>query len=718
MPGVFVTGQEVEREAPGRPVMETSTMAKAAAKIILSPSRDIPFDRLVLSQSNVRHIKAGIEQLAESIAQRTLLQSLSVRAILDADGSETGMFEVPAGGRRFRALELLVKHKRMSKTQLVPCVVRDGGIAEDDSLAENVERADLHPLDQFRAFQRLKDKGLDDEEIAARQFVSVNVVKQRLKLAAVSPKLLEHYAEGEMTLEQLMAFTVVNDHDRQEQVWTSICTGWNKQGYYIKRLLTEGAVNANDRRAVYVGIEAYEAAGGIVTRDLFEADNGSWLQDPALLEKLVRDKLEAEAQAIQAEGWRWVETEIDFPYGHTAGLRQLDGEVIELGEEERAAREALREEYEKLQDEHADADELPEEVDARLGEIETALEAFDNRPVRYDPTEISRAGVFISLDADGAPRIERGYVRFVDEPKDETDDGDGTLPAAINPETGNPANPVETDGGGSDEGGDEDDDDAMRPLSDRLTLELTAHRTLALRDAVANDPQTAFLVALHALVLAIFYPSRTSESCLELSLRSTAFTTQAPGLAESLSAKAIDACRAAWKAQLPHEAGDLWGVLVGLDTDSRQMLFAHCVSVGINAQHEGWNRSSGRQRGANLIARMVELDMAAAGWVPTVDNYLSRVPKARILEAVRQGRDERSAQLIEHLKKDDMAKEAERLLTGAGWLPELLRLPVLPSADGELAIPDQGESLPGASSADDLKPAIDADDEPQSVAAE
>jgi ParB family chromosome partitioning protein len=120
-------------------------MASAVSKIKLSPSRDIPFNKLVLSQSNVRRVKAGvsIEQLAESIAQRTLLQSLSVRAVVDADCQETGMFEVPAGGRRYRALELLVKQKRMAKTQPVPCVVRDGGIAEDDSLAENDERVGL-----------------------------------------------------------------------------------------------------------------------------------------------------------------------------------------------------------------------------------------------------------------------------------------------------------------------------------------------------------------------------------------------------------------------------------------------------------------------------------------------------------------------------------------------------------------------------------------------
>jgi ParB/RepB/Spo0J family partition protein len=162
-------------------------------KITLSPSRDIPFNKLVLSQSNVRRLKAGIsiEELAEDIANRSLLQSLSVRPVLDTDGQETGMFEVPAGGRRFRALELLVKQKRMKKTQAVPCVVRTDGLAEEDSLAENVQRVALHPLDQFRAFQTLREKGLGEEDIAARFFVSVSIVKQRLRLAAVSQKLLD-----------------------------------------------------------------------------------------------------------------------------------------------------------------------------------------------------------------------------------------------------------------------------------------------------------------------------------------------------------------------------------------------------------------------------------------------------------------------------------------------------------------------------------------------
>ena len=361
-------------------------MANNVQKITLSGSRDIPFNKLVLSQSNVRRIKAGIsvEELAEDIARRTLLQSLNVRPVLDAEGAETGMFEIPAGGRRYQALALLVKQKRLAKTALIPCVVRDPAtsiLAEDDSLAENVQRVALHPLDQFRAFQTLREKGQSDEDIAAAFFVSVNVVKQRLRLAAVSPKLLAVYAEDGMSLEQLMAFTVTTDHARQEQVWDAIQKSWSKDPYQIRRMLTERAVRASDRRAVFVGLDAYEAAGGVVTRDLFaEDDDGGWLETVGLLDRLVTEKLKAEAETIAAEGWKWVEAAVDFPYGHDHHLRRLDGTPLDLTAEEQATFAALNAEHDRLEAEYAKADELPDEVDQRMGEIETALAEIRRSP--------------------------------------------------------------------------------------------------------------------------------------------------------------------------------------------------------------------------------------------------------------------------------------------------------------------------------------------------
>src|SRR5450631_4262263 len=305
--GLPVTGRR-SRESLSAARRGESDMASAVQKIKLSPSRDIPFNQLVLSQSNVRRVKAGvsIEQLAESIAQRTLLQSLSVRAVVDADGQDTGMFEVPAGGRRYRALELLVKQKRMAKTQPVPCVIRDSGIAEDDSLAENDERVGLHPLDQFRAFKLLRDGGMSEEDIAARHFVSRAIVKQRLRLASVSPKLHEVYADDGMTLEQLMAFSVTAVSVRQKQVWDNVSRSQLDERYQIRRMLTENTVRASDRRAQFIGLGAYEQAGGTVMRDLFAHDDGGWLQDVPLLDRLVTEKLKADAEGIAPEGWKWI----------------------------------------------------------------------------------------------------------------------------------------------------------------------------------------------------------------------------------------------------------------------------------------------------------------------------------------------------------------------------------------------------------------------------
>lgn len=650
-------------------------------KIALSQSSDIPFNKLVLSNRNVRRVQAGvsIEDLAEDIARRTLLQSLSVRNVVDEDGKPTDQYEVQAGGRRYRALELLVKQKRLNKTAPVPCVVREDGILEEDSLAENVQRVSLHPLDAFRAFQSLKDQGLGEEEIAARFFVTPQIVKQRLKLASVSPKLLEVYAADEMTLEQLMSFSISDDHTRQEQVWEAVQRGYNQEPYYIRKLLTEDAVRASDKRVRFVGLDAYEAEGGSVLRDLFSQNDDGWLQDVALLEHLVAAKLTAEAETIKAEGWKWVQMAQEFPYGHTAGLRRVMGEMEPLTDEEHARREALREEMAEIEERYCDSDEdLPEEIDKRLGEIEVELDGFEERPVNYDPDKVARAGVFVSIDGDGRLKVERGYVRPEDEAQNEAD-GDAAdafvrdhieiVHVGADGET-RQVDPVTALSGNGHPA--EEEEDGIKPLSDRLVMELTAHRTLALRDALAGDPDIAFIAVLHGLVLQTFYRYAT-DSCLEIAWKSSGFSVQGPDLKECPSAKAIENRQANWEKQLPDEPELLWEFLCDFDHDSRMALFAHCASLTVNALHEPWNRAQGRRHHADQLACALILDMAAGGWKPTVDNYLNRVPKARILEAVTEAKGAAAAELIDHLKKSDMAEQAERLLEGTGWLPEPLR---------------------------------------------
>ena len=569
-----------------------------------------------------------------------------------------------------------------------------------------MQRAPLYPVDQFRAFLALREKGKSEEEIAAAFFVSVNVVRQRLRLAAVSEKLLEVYAEDGMTLEQLMAFTVNPDHARQTQVWEALQRSHTREAYQIRRMLTEGAVRASDKRARFVGVEAYEDAGGIVLRDLFEADDGGWLQEPALLHRLVAEKLEREAEAMRAEGWKWIEVEPDFPYGHTYGLRRLSGTEVPPSEEETAARDALKAEFERLEGAYADADEFPEDVDKRLGEIETVLEAFEQRPVLYDAAEVARAGVFVSIGSSGTLHIERGYVRPEDEepaaPPDERhedDSGAGRSPAALTNGSTVPRGSASRPVAEADE-----EDEGVRPLSDRLMAELTAHRTLALREAVANDPDTAFLAMLHALTLKLFYRFGL-DSCLEVEAKSVLFGTQIEGLGDMPYATAIDARHGTWAALLPKDTADLWDVLCGLDGDSRQALFAHCVGLTINATCQPYDRRPKAIAHADRVAEAVQLDMAAAGWRPTVAGYLGRVTKARILEAVREAKGEQAAQLIEDLKKADMAREAERLLDGSGWLPEPLRLRGVEEATAG------AEALPAFL-------AGDAGDTPRAIAAE
>jgi len=710
-------------------------MATAVQKIVLSSSRDIPFNKLVLSQSNVRRVKAGvsIEDLAASIARRGLIQSLSVFPVVDAEGVETGMFEVPAGGRRFRALEMLVKQKRLAKIAPVPCVVRerDGAILpEEVSLAENIERAPLHPLDQFRAFQDMRVKGMTEEEIAAAFFVPAQVVKQRLRLASASPVLLEIYAEDGMTLEQLMAFTVSPDRARQEQVWDAIKDAWSKEPYQIRRMLTETTVRASDKRAVFVGVEAYEAAGGVTMRDLFQSDDGGWLQDPALLDRLVAEKLKNVAEEVAAEGWKWIEVAVSFPYDATSGLRELHGEALDLTTEEQATIDALIREQQKLESEYQDADELPDEVDQRLGEIETALAALEARPVRYETDDIARAGVFISIAHDGSLDIDRGYVRSEDEAPI-VPEGEVGVEAG-----GDPAEPVVQRAvitiGGQPAEPEDDEDDAIKPLPDRLVTELTAHRTLALRNALADNPHVAMTALLHKLVSDAFQ-HRMYKGAMEASVSHVFFPVQDDALKDSPSARAVHERHEGWASDIPAEDDALWDWLATLDDASRMALLAHCVSYGVNALYEKPNPYGGSgvsQHGldmrlgqADRLARATGLDMVDVGWRPTVGNYLGRVTKPRILQAVREGAGDQAAQLIDHLKKGDMAKEAERLLADTGWLPEALRLfdeadaPMTrDNADGEVGTATLPEFLAGED--EDDVPADAEDEERPLVAAE
>ena len=433
---------------------------------------------------------------------------------------------------------------------------------------------------------------------------------------------------------------------------------------------------------MFVGAEAYEAAGGTIARDLFGQDHGGWFEDVALLERLVDEKLQAAAGEVMAEGWRWTEPARDFPYNHTYGLRRVFPTIEPLSGEDQARLDALREELAQIELAHAETGEdLPEEVDQRLSELEAAIEALEHRPGTFAPEDVAQAGAYVSLGYDGRVRIERGYVRPEDEPRAEGGAGstrgdaalDGAAPrATITRAGGEPVRAPQASPS------DEDESEAGRPLSERLVTELTAHRTLALREALANDPDVAFVAVLHALALRAFYGQSSYDpgSCLEIEAKSSALSGagNASALGSTSAAQWLARMHEAWAIQLPKKPEELWPWLLDCDADTRSSLFAYCAARTINATHQPYDRRPSAMAHATRLAEALSLDMSAQ-WSATQDNYLGRVTKSQILEAVHEAKGSAAARMIEHLKKGDMAQEAERLLAGTGWLPALLRTP-------------------------------------------
>lgn len=624
---------------------------------------EIPLNKLKKSPRNARktpHGEAAIEALAASIAAKGLLQAPVVEPEL-VDGQPTGFWFVTIGEGRRLALCLRAKRKEIRKSEPVRCVVDLTNDPHEISLDENVTRTDMHPADQFEAFRRLaEERGLGAEEIGARFGVSAHVVRQRLRLGAVSPRLMAIYREGDLTLDQLMAFAVSEDHTRQEQVYEQL--SWNKSPSVIRRAMTEQKVAASDRRAVFVGAEAYAEAGGTILRDLFTEDGGGWLEDVALLDRLVAEKLEAMAREVrEAEGWKWAEAHIDYPHAH--GLGRVYPKPVQRTEAQEAEIAALSDEYDALADQWDAVEDLPPEIEGRLAELEAVLEAY-REGVAYEPADVARGGVFVVLGYDGQPRVERGLIR----PEDE-----------IAPE------PAEEEEAGAGEGADaaadagprpdaEEEDDGLTPLPERLVLDLTAHRTLGLRDVLAGDANLALVAVVHALALRTFYPPYDQPTCLEIKATSAYLEGHAPGIMETAGGRKIAERHEAWAARMPRESAEAWTFVGSLDGAALLDLLAHCASLTVNAVHNPLDRRPGAWTHADALAGAVGLDMTAY-WTPTARSYLGRVTKARIGEAVREAVSEDAAERIAGLKKTEMAGAAEQLLVGTGWLPPLLRTP-------------------------------------------
>lgn len=706
-------------EAVAEAVAAAETSPETAAVAPSGETVFIPLDKLKKSPRNARktpHTEAEIEAYAASIAAKGILQNLVVEPELDGGGKPTGCYLVTIGEGRRLAQRLRAKRKEIKKTEAVRCVIDTANDPFEISLDENVTRTAMHPADQFEAFRELaENRGWGAEEIAARFGVSAHVVRQRLRLGAVSPKLMQVYRDGDLTLDQLMAFAVIEDHARQEQVYENL--SYSRDPSTIRRDLMKMHIPATDRRAIFVGAEAYAEAGGTIIRDLFTEDRGGYFEDAAFLNQLVTEKLERIAAEIQqAEGWKWVQVHIDYPHAH--GLRRTYPHPVELSEVDAAAYDAAQEELERLSAEWQDADiDLPSEVDARFAELEAESERLDALRRAYDPDEIAGGGMFVVLSHDGEARIERGFIRPEDEaPEPVEAEGGETVIDGVRV---NGDGEVIEDGEHRGERNhvsaldaeDEEPEEDGKPLSDLLVRDLTAHRTLGLRLALGDQPDIALLAVTHALAAQTFYRG-VDATCLELRPTSSYLASHADGIEDTAAAKALADRHAGWAADMPRDVVDLWGFLAGLDHASVMALFAHCASLTVNAVKLPWERKPRAHETADRLATAVVLDMTAS-WTPTVRTYLGRVTKAHIIAAVREAVSDEAADRIADMKKQPMAETAEQLLAGTGWLPPLLRtepptlaVGTLPDVAGSARQADErGAEQPAGPEADDRETA-------------
>jgi ParB family transcriptional regulator, chromosome partitioning protein len=620
----------------------------------------VPLSRLVLRPKgrNVRKTpRMSIPELAASIQRVGLLQNLIV--IPAADGEH---YEVVAGGRRLAALKLLAKKHRIAKDWQVPCLQVADGTARTASLTENVQREAMHPADQFEAFAALVTEGRPIEDIAADFSVTPLVVQRRLKLANVSPRLMDDYRTDAVTLDQLMALSITDDHAAQESAFYD-APQWQRNPSMLRERLTEREIDAYRHPLVrFVGLDSYEAAGGGVRRDLFaEDDAGVYLTDAALLDRLAQEKLVGIASIVRTEGWAWVDA--------TPGVTHADLHAFQRAPRERrepAKREAQR--IEKLQakmqamgeavDAAMEADdedkaEVLQEEGERLGE---QLQALEDGLLDYAPNVRGAAGAIVTIDRNGEAVVHRGLLR----------EAEAKALRTLEKLRQGFAN---GDGEAEDEEGEGAGEASQAAISDRLAQRLSAHRTAALQIEMARHPQVALAALVHGMVQTVLQGIHYGHD-LPLGVRLTMqdrLEGIAPDWPESPAAVALRELQQVWGDKLPEDSAELFAALRVMEQGELVQLLAVCVAATVDVVTQ---RSTPHQPAAAL-AQAVGLDMAA-WWKPNAEGYFRHVPKAAILQAVGEFAPE-SVNRLAKLKKTGIASEAERLAEGTGWMPAIFK---------------------------------------------
>jgi ParB family chromosome partitioning protein len=618
---------------------------------------DVPFNKLVLWEGNVRKtgIESGLDELAASIAAHGLINPLLVRK------AAKGRYAIIAGQRRYLALKRLAKAGTLDKGASVSCQLRGEGPDDTElSLAENVVRVAMHPADQFEAWRALVEKGDSAAEIAVRFGVLESTVRKRLALARVSPLIFESYREGELDLEALQAFTITDDHAAQESVWDNLPDWQRGNARAIRQALTEGDVPARDRRVRFVGLDAYEAAGGAVRRDLFDPEGGGTVQDAALLDALARQKLDSIAAELLAEGWKWTEARLSFGWDERREFLEAEMDPVPLPDGMQEEADSLQEELAALfehdddDDEDHDEEEGDHEEDgpvserrARITAIEARLDEIDPMARAWPDHVKARAGAIVTLAHDGTVEIERGLIRPEDVAEAKDSPEDGSLLAEPN------------DGAAQGSG-----------LPASLIEELSAQKTAALRIELARSPDIALALAVHALAGEAFYHAASGVLKLRLMTRSLQRSIREHDCCPAVLALEAECQRI--RDMLPSDHARLWSWCLNAERDSLLDVLAVAAAQGIDAvesKHDANHRGSEEGK---ALADALGLDMG--GWYrPTAAGYFSRISKAAILSDLEVARQAPGAPAWAKMKKAELAALAERETAATGWLPAPLQ---------------------------------------------
>ena len=622
--------------------------------------RSIPLDRLERSPANVRRTEAGKTAFAElkaSIAAHGLLENLVARSIGPGEDPGTGPGQAPgehfaviAGARRLAALNDLAREGTIASDFPVPCRVIENGVSDTElSLAENVLQVAMHPADQVQAFGALALAGATVADIAARFGVSERIVEQRLRLGHAAPELLDAYRENAIDLETLKAFAVTTDRARQVAVWEQVKDqGYRPTGWQIKRMLTDDRIPAGAALARYVGVDAYEAAGGPVLRDLFadEYENGVWLEDPALLMQLAMDRLQVAADEL-ATRWKWAEARLDVEWSDLARFGRVRPTPAEPTDEEKAEIERLHTRHDEIvnMDEDAWTDELIEEAEAIEPRLEQIQDAIKARAV-FKPEDIAIAGCIVTIGGNGELQLVQGLVKPEDMPAD-TDTATGTSQATAHHGDGQDDGqqaasgiqaPVIT-GPAMPPARPDPEAEARKEAGVGIGLadDLRAVRTALVKAHLADDFGAAFDLMLFQMGRAVFTPGY-HDHALDIAVRETsdrpplrvnddAFGDWSPG-----EAMLADRSSLSFDWLEIEDRQESFAALRALPESDKQRLFAACVARTVNGQLAF--EADARPEFEATVAR---LDIEFAAHVrPTAEIFWSRVRKDRILSVARE----------------------------------------------------------------------------------